>query len=75
MSINNVKPVSRCPKCLTKGMVLRKNNELLDMRCQDEECKNEWTTHSLKCKECGNPNGYVVPGPCMECYQLKYRSS
>lgn len=75
MSIQNVQPVSNCPKCRKQGLVIEKNNKLLDMLCQDDECNFEWKTHSLECKDCGEPSGYVVPGPCMKCYKEKYASA
>ncbi len=73
MTLVNVKPVTRCSKCLTHGVVRRKEKKLVAMECP--ECKNQWKTYSKFCKDCGEPNGYVVEGPCMGCYAQKYKSS
>lgn len=73
MSITNVKPITRCPNCLTHGVVRRKEKSKVAMECP--ECGVEWKTDSLICTDCGEPNGYVIEGPCMACYAQKYKSS
>lgn len=73
MSNTNIRSATRCPKCLNQGNVRRKEKSIVAMECP--ECSTEWKTYSKICGDCGNPNGYVVEGPCMECYAQKYKSS
>jgi len=73
MTNSNIKPVTRCPKCLAAGVVHRKEKTLVSLECP--ECSHRWKTYSKICKDCGKPNGYVVEGPCMECYAQHYKTS
>lgn len=70
MSITNVKPVTRCPKCLAKGTVIGHRNNLLLLECRD--CNQRWNTYSKTCNICGKPNYFYVEGPCVKCYSEKH---
>lgn len=75
MTIQNVKPVLKCPQCSTQGYLLAPAGKLVLMECDDTKCGYQWHTMAKVCPECKKPNGYFIDGPCRKCYAEKYMSS
>lgn len=72
MNIQNVKPVTKCPRCMGEGFVIAPRENLVMLEC--EECAHMWLTHSKICPDCKEANGYFVDGPCRPCYSVRRQS-
>jgi hypothetical protein len=69
--MSNVKTVSNCPNCQTKGTVIEHKKMFVELECPS--CKKTWQTLSPTCKNCKKPNGFASEGPCSKCYSEGFR--
>ncbi|WP_215829449.1 hypothetical protein [Pelorhabdus rhamnosifermentans] len=60
-----------CPQCGGHGQVksFRRTDARLVMICEQA---HEWISECCTCPKCGQPNGYLADGTCLECYTEIY---